>query len=250
MNAAAPSVWALVPARGGSKSIKLKNLVPLAGVPMLDFGVRAAQACSAIERVVVSSDHDAIAARARRLGAEVADRPAELATDDAGVVDVALEFLRRHPREDWPAILVLVQPTSPFLTPDHCTALIEAMMARPEARSGQTVTPIVHNHHAFNQRDVEDGLVQFRFPAERATGYNKQRKPALHVFGNLVAVRPEALEADAGFFAEPSVAVEVPRPYDIDVDTPDDLVLAEALLAAGAVDLPHMAAAREAASGA
>lgn len=237
MGRAAVTVWALVPARGGSKSIPLKNLLMLAGAPLIDYGVRAAAACPRVSRIICSTDHDAIARRAVELGIDVDRRPADLATDAAPVADVARELLGRIGAPD---ILLLVQPTSPFLLPEHIDALIDAMAADPSARSAQTVTPCPHNHHAWNQREVRNGRVRFRFAEERARAYNKQAKPALHVFGNLIAVRGAAILEGAGFFAEPSAAVEIPSPYDFDLDKPEDAAVAAAMLSCGIVRLPHM----------
>jgi CMP-N-acetylneuraminic acid synthetase len=231
------TVWALVPARGGSKSIPDKNLAPLLGVPLLDYGVRAAQCSGCFDRIVCSTDDDRIARRAADLGIDVDRRPAHLATDTAPVADVAVEFLRRAGAPD---LLFLVQPTSAFLLPEHIQGLLAALSADTTARSGQTVSACAHNQHAWNQREVEHGRVRFRFAAERARAVNKQAKPPLYVFGNLVAATPAALFDGAGFFAEPSAAVEIPRPYDFDVDVPLDLTVAEALLTAGLVSLPHM----------
>jgi len=219
----------------------MKNLVPLCGIPMLDFGIRAALAAARIDRVVCSTDKEAITLRAQHHGIEVIDRPAEFATDDASVVDVARHLLEQHECAEWPEVLVLIQPTSPFLLARHCDNLVSAMLNCPQARSGQTVVPVPHNHHAMNQRIVENGFVRFRSPEQRRASHNKQRKEKLHVFGNLVAARPEALMTETWFFAEPSVAIEIERPYDLDVDGTDDVILAEALITANAVDLPHMA---------
>jgi CMP-N-acetylneuraminic acid synthetase len=232
------TVWAVVPARGGSKSIPHKNLVRIAGVPLLDYGVKAVQASGAASRILCSTDDPAIADRARALGIEVDPRPAHLGGDDTLVADVLRELLGRAPAlPDW---VLLVQPTSPFLLPEHVTALLDAACARPEALSAQTVSPCVHNHHAWNQRRVGDGLVEFAFAAERARAQNKQAKPKLYVFGNLVAFRPAALDHPLGVFAPPSVAVAVERPYDFDLDTKEDVAIAEALIASGAVALPHL----------
>ncbi|MBM3556283.1 MAG: acylneuraminate cytidylyltransferase family protein, partial [Alphaproteobacteria bacterium] len=116
--------WGLVPARGGSKSIPYKNLVPLAGRPMLDYGVRAAQKSGRLARLFGSTDDDRIAARFAELGVEVDRRPTALATDDAAVADVARDFLirRRQAGDTLPEILALVQPTSPFLRPSDIVA--------------------------------------------------------------------------------------------------------------------------------
>lgn len=225
------TAWALVPARGGSKSIPKKNLAALGGRPMLDYGVMAAQASGRFARIVCSTDDGAIAERAQALGIEVDWRPAALATDEAAVADVVREFLGRQPQ--MPDILALIQPTSPFLLAAHVRELLDRMEADPEANSGQTVCPIPHNQHAWNQRVLEEGRVRFKFAEERRSAYNKQRKPKLYTFGNLVAVRPRALMAGADFFAEPSVAVEIAWPYNLDVDSADDLLLASALLQSG-----------------
>lgn len=245
------TIWAMVPARGGSKSIPGKNLIPLAGVPLLDYGIRAGKCSDRIDRIVCSTDDDAIAARARALGVDIAERPAELAGDETPVAEVARELLASERARgvsipDW---LVLIQPTSPFLIVSHIAALLDALAARSAARSGQTIVPVSHNHHAWNQRTVGDGLVTFRFANERRAAYNKQRKPVLYVFGNLIAVRPSALESGDDFFAEPSVGVEIERPYDFDLDGPDDVPVAEALIAHGVVRLPHMADAMSAMPG-
>jgi CMP-N-acetylneuraminic acid synthetase len=115
------------------------------------------------------------------------------------------------------------------------------MIKDSEAQSCQTITSCPHNHHAWNQREVVHGRVRFKFSAERASAYNKQLKPKLFVFGNLVAVRSVALQKGEGFFAEPSAAVDIPSPYDFDLDRPEDLTVAEALIHSRVVQLPHMA---------
>lgn len=231
-------VWGLVPARGGSKSIPYKNLVPVNGVPLLNYGIRAAQAAGCLERIVCSTDDERIAAHAVSLGIEVDRRPDHLATDEAAVADVARDFLLRRDESSRPDIIVLIQPTSPFLLPQHVRMLTERLLGDATANSAQTVAPVPHNHHAWNQRVVEGGHVRFQFEAEREAAYNKQKKPKLFVFGNLVAVRSSALLAGQAFFAKPSLSVEIAWPYDFDLDSQPDLTLAEAIIASGLVELP------------
>ena len=222
----------------------MKNLALLSGRPLLDYGVRAVQAANTrIDRIICSTDSDAIADRAVELGVEVDRRPAHLAGDDTPVADVGKELLERLGTSDSvPDILILVQPTSPFLLPVHVDSLAQAMIEDVHCRSGQTVTPVPHNFHAWNQRDFDAGRTRFHFAKERAAAYNKQRKPKLFTFANLVGARSAALLDGQDFFAEPSAALEVPWPYNLDVDTPQDLILAEALIASHAVDSPLRAA--------
>ncbi len=237
-------IWAFVPARGGSKSIPRKNLVSIADIPLIDYGVRAAQASGLFEHIVCSTDDEGIAGRAQTLGIAVDPRPAALTGDDIAVDEVVREFLERQPVDTAPDLLCLLQPTSPFLLPEHIGALLEAMTADPKANSGQTVAPLPHNHHAWNQRSFANGLVRFKFLEQRRAAYNKQRKESLFAFGNLVAARAQTILDGKGFFAEPSVGVTIAWPYNLDIDTEHDVKLAEAILAADLVVLPHMAKAR------
>jgi CMP-N,N'-diacetyllegionaminic acid synthase len=233
--------WGLVPARGGSKSIPLKNLAMLRGVPLLDYGVRAAVMSGVCDRLIGSSDDEQILDRFQLLGIEIDRRPAELATDDAAIADVARDLLQRLDPRGEVDLLVLVQPTSPFLRATDLQAVMRAIASDRQARSCQTIAPCPHNHHAWNQRELIDGYVRFAHRAERERAYRKQMKPARYVFGNLVAAKTSALRAGESFFAEPSIAVTIEAPYDLDVDTPVDLTVAEALLASGHISLPHMA---------
>src|ERR671933_1940916 len=109
-------ILGLIPARGGSKGIPGKNLAPLCGRPLLAWTVGAACAAGSLDRVVVSTDSDEIAAAARELGADVLERPAELARDDTPMRDVVLHALEELGR---PEVLALLQPTSPLRRAAH-----------------------------------------------------------------------------------------------------------------------------------
>ena len=104
---------AIIPARGGSKGIPLKNLQKVAGISLLARAINAAQASPSIDRVVVSTDHDGIAAEAVRAGAEVAHRPAEIAGDTATSESALIHTLSTLD-EDFD-ITVFMQCTSPFI---------------------------------------------------------------------------------------------------------------------------------------
>jgi CMP-N,N'-diacetyllegionaminic acid synthase len=228
-----PTAWALVPARGGSKSIPLKNLVPVAGMPLMSYGIHAALASGVFERIVCSTESAAIAEAAHDLGIEIDHRPAALCADDTPVADVAQEFLGRQARV--PDVLVLVQPTSPFLRPDDIRALLAALAADPECRSAHNVTPAPHNFHPWNAREVVDGRARFVFTKERSGAHNKQRKPKWFFFGNLVAARSDALIKGEGFFAPPIATLDVPLPCNSDLDQAVDIAMAEALIEKGLV---------------
>jgi CMP-N-acetylneuraminic acid synthetase len=236
------AAWGFIPARGGSKSIPLKNLALFGGRPLLDYCLLAAKSWPGFSRLILSTDSPEIAARGRRFSVEIHDRPAHLAGDDVPNNQVVLSFLRDLIERDLPLpeIMALLQPTSPFVLPEHIGLCAQSLLADAAAGSAQTVAPCPHNSHAYNQRIVVDGKVKFRFPEERRTAYNKQTKPPHFLFGNLLVFRSAAALAQGTIMAEPSLAVPISRPYDFDADSPEDFRLGSLLLAHGFVSLPHL----------
>jgi CMP-N,N'-diacetyllegionaminic acid synthase len=236
------AVWGFIPARGGSKSIPLKNLALLGGRPLLDYCILAARAWPGFSRLILSTDSPEIAGRGRRFNVEVHDRPANLARDDIPNKEVIFHFLRDLEEREGrvPEVMVLLQPTSPFVLPEHIDRCVQSLLADDSAGSAQTVVPCPHNCHAYNQRVVEDGKVRYRFPEERRLAYNKQTKPPLYLYGNLLVFRSSVAMAQANILAEPSLAVTINRPYEFDADSPEDFRFGSLIVAHGLVDLPHM----------
>jgi len=235
-----PSVhaWAFIPARGGSKSIPLKNMANLGGRPLLDYCVLAAKSSGCLERIVCSTEHPRIAERAAFHGIEHDNRPLDLCGDEVSTKAVLVEFLARN-ADQLPDLIFIVEPTSPFMRPQDITRLYDRMASDAGAVSGQTVAKPPHTHHAWNQREMKDGWVRFIFEQRKKVSA-KQNKPPLYVFGNLIACRASALLTGADVFAEPSAGVEIEWPYDVNIDHPQDLLLANILLGAGIVHLPHI----------
>lgn len=231
--------WALVPARGGSKSIPLKNIHPVAGRPLLSYCLRAARGSRHISRIICSTDHEAIKAVARTGGAEVLDRAPELSGDDVASIDVVLDALRRLAEQEGslPEVLALIQPTSIFLTPEHADEALSSLLSDTRAQSVQTVVRVPHHHHAFNQRRLSDdgAEVGFAFPERRKPPYNRQSKPVFYALGNFIATRVRSLLEGQGFFAGPSMPIEIPLLYGFDMDAPEDVPVAEAFLQTGLV---------------
>ena len=107
---------ALIPARGGSKGLPGKNIMPLAGKPVIAWSIEQALNSRCIDKVLVSTDSREIASIARKYGAEVPFlRPKALAADTSSTFDVishAVDFLRKQGEEfDY---IALVEPTSPL----------------------------------------------------------------------------------------------------------------------------------------
>lgn len=123
-------ILGITPARGGSKGIPRKNLKPIAGRPLLAWTIEAARASKLLDRYVVSTEDAEIAKVARENGAEVLDRPAVLATNEATTLSVLQHALAQIPAE----ILVLLQATSPIRDPDLIDRCIHRFLdTRPDS---------------------------------------------------------------------------------------------------------------------
>src|SRR5918911_4592310 len=163
-------VLGLIPARGGSKGIPGKNLAPLCGRPLVAWTIGAACAARSLDRVVVSTDSEEIAATARELGADVLERPAELARDGTPMRDVLLHALEELGR---PEVLVLLQPTSPLRRAEHVDGAV-ALLRETGADSVVSVAEVPHRYRPGPLMELEDGRLVPLGP----TPATRQEKPA------------------------------------------------------------------------
>ena len=102
---------AIIPARGNSKRLPRKNILPFAGKPLVQWSIEAALQCDFISKTVVSSDCPEILSISRLPGVDLHDRPKTLALDESSSVDVVLDVLKNYKKFSY---IVLLQPTSPL----------------------------------------------------------------------------------------------------------------------------------------
>lgn len=169
-------VLALIPARGGSKSIPKKNIYPLAGKPLIAWTIEAAKAAKKISRVIVSTDSEEIAAVAKNYGAETPFiRPAEYAEDltpDLPVFEHALAWLKDN--ESYiPDAIVHFWPTSPYRKPEDIDAAIMLLEQNPDASCVRSVTAPSQTPFKMWRRDKGTYLAPLlakEYPEEFAKG--------------------------------------------------------------------------------
>ena len=145
-------VLAVIPARGGSKGVPAKNLLPVGGVPLVARAVRECRAARLVTDVVVSTDDQAIAAAAREAGAEVVLRPAAIAGDTATSEAAVLHAVDAHEALHGAVVdvVLLVQCTSPFIVREDIDGVAGAIVENG-ADTAVTVAPF----HGFIWRDAE-----------------------------------------------------------------------------------------------
>jgi CMP-N,N'-diacetyllegionaminic acid synthase len=235
---AAPRVLGLVTARGGSRGIPGKNIRPLGGRPLIAWTLDSAAASGAFERIVVSTDDQAIAEVARAHGGDVPFlRPPELALDTTPhlpVVQHAVAWLAEH-QGYRPDLVMILQPTAPFRRPRDIRAAVSLLVER-RADSVMSVVPVDPHWHpllAF-QLDERGGLRLYVSgePVYRRVQRRQDLPPAFMKAGVIYLLRTELLfdPERPSLYGELTVphVIEDQR-YALDIDSPDDWSRAEAL---------------------
>jgi N-acylneuraminate cytidylyltransferase len=220
---------AVIPARGGSKGVRGKNLRPLAGRPLVAWTVDHVRRCARPIRVVVSTDDPAIAAVALESGAEVHGlRPACLSGDDAPTEPVLIHALDTTPECDSIRHVLLLQPTSPIRDDTTIDKAIEHYEST-RADSLVAVTEILP--FIWKGRpDRADPLYDINARPRRQDIGPAQRRFAEH--GTLYITAVEGLRASGNRLCG-QVAMYVLKPHEgLDIDTEFDLWLAERWLEA------------------
>ena len=236
-----PEILGILPARGGSKSIPKKNIARLGGKPLIAYIIDAMKRSQHITRVIVSTDDIEIAAVARDYGAEVPFmRPAEFAQDSSPTMPVlfhAAEWLEQH--EGYrPELMVLSQPTSPFTRTGQMDQAIELLKTDATATAVTTVIEVEHNYHPYNVRQINtDGSVTFMLSKEHDLFPTRQSKPAFYAFGNAYIFRYSTLTEQRSIYGRRCLPLVIDRLSAFDINDPHELVMAEAMLAAGAIKL-------------
>ena len=229
-------ILALIAARGGSKRLPGKNVRVLGGKPLIVWSIDAAKGIPEICAILVSTDDPAIAAIGLAAGALVPWlRPAELATDTASSVDVALHAL------DWYEArtgavdgLLLLQPTSPFRTQATVRKGIE-LFAKHDRQTVLGVSP-THAHPMWALK-MEGGCLA-PFMPEHGLGTRSQDLPPVYVAnGSFYLASPSELRATRSFAGAKTIPLLIESPQEaIDIDTEWDFKMAEAILSMDGLD--------------
>jgi N-acylneuraminate cytidylyltransferase len=231
-------VLALIPARGGSKSVPRKNIRPLAGRPLIAYSIAAGLASDTVTRLVVSTDDEEIAAISRSFGAQVPFlRPPALSQDDTPDLPVfhhALEWLAENEGYQ-PEILVQLRPTSPFRRVWHIDQAVYRLLERPEADAVRTVCIPFQNPFKM-WRIGQDGFMHPLVDLGIQEPYNLPRQSLPEVYwqtGYVDVVWADTILSKNSMTGERILPLVIDPGEWIDIDSPDDWRRAERLLESG-----------------
>jgi N-acylneuraminate cytidylyltransferase len=232
-------VLAIIPARGGSKSIPRKNILNFAGHPLLAYSIAAGLQAELVTRVIVSTDDQEIAEVGRCYGADVPFlRPAEYAQDntlDFPVFLHALEWLAEN--EDYhPEVVVQLRPTSPVRPLDCVDQAVQRLLDNPKADSVRGV--VTSGQNPFKMwRIEEDGVMKNILPVEGIDEpFNAPRQKLPQTYwqtGHIDAIRAGTILEKKSMSGDLILPLVIDVAYTVDIDTPRDWERAENLLRYG-----------------
>ena len=222
------NIISIIPARGGSKGIPRKNIRLINDRPLIYYSIEASKSCNLISETYVSTEDREIAEYSNIYGADVIERPLELASDESSSIDVilhALDYLESNGK--LPDAFVLLQPTSPLRT---STDIENAINLFVENDCDSLVSVCELDHQALLNFSLKgDYLIQNtdgRFFASR-----RQDMPTYYTLnGAIYITTPEFIRKNRSFYADKTIPYVMDRERSIDVDTPLDLKIVEFLL--------------------
>ncbi|WP_321494908.1 acylneuraminate cytidylyltransferase family protein [uncultured Desulfobacter sp.] len=216
---------AVIPARGGSKRLPRKNILPVLGRPMLHYPVKAALDSGCFDRVIVSTEDEEIRNIALGAGAEVMNRPDHLTRDQSTVAQVCLDVLARLSEHeeitsDW---FCCIYATAIFITPeDICSALA---MVEKDTRANCVMG--VSDFNLQPLQSLEKDAEGFLKPRWQECMLQSQFHPQLVASnGTLYWVRTKDFVQQKSFYTDKMLGYKIPWIRAIDLDTPGDYDIA------------------------
>ena len=213
------SILAIIPARGGSKGLPQKNILPLAGKPLIAWSIEAAKGSKYIDECIISTDSEDIRNIAKKHGGYA---PIDTLIHALGFFKKKLKVF------DY---LVLLEPTSPLRDEDDIDLAIETLNSKSDiADSIVGVTKVEAAHPAFDVKVNDKGLIE---PYETKSFKILRRQEITDLFyfeGSLYISNVEALLREKSFYHDKTLPFVMPRWKSLEIDEMLDLIAAEAFM--------------------
>lgn len=221
-------ICTLITARGGSKGIPRKNIKPLNGKPVVAYSIEPSLNCDLINGTYVTTEDKEISEVSKKIGAEVINRPQELAEDDSSSVDVILHSLDYLDKQrKLPDFFILLQPTSPLRVLEDIENSIQLFV---ENDCDALISVCKIDHSSMLSLTIEH---EFLVPTCNETFLNTRRQELPTYYspnGAIYITTPESLRKTRTFYPKKTIPYIMPKERSVDLDTPFDFKLAEFLL--------------------
>lgn len=220
----------IIPARGGSKGVKEKNIAKIAGKPLLAYTIEAAKKSSQIQEIIVSTDSQKIADIATEYGIkDYGKRPSWLATDTALTVDVVKYEIESFEKRNNCQIdaVILLQPTTPLRTAEDISAALETFK-RGDSKSLISVYDATHVHPEIMYRKEGSLLTPF---LGKSSCRRRQNFEPIYVRNGAIYIASRSLIIDqSSLICDFPAFYLMSRERSINIDEPFDLILTEFLI--------------------
>ncbi|MCF6212471.1 MAG: acylneuraminate cytidylyltransferase family protein [Flavobacteriaceae bacterium] len=221
-------ILAIIPARGGSKGIPDKNIIEVAGKPLITWTIEAALKSEFISKTIVSSDSDIILEMSKKYGTETIKRPANLASDSARSEPVMTHVLKQLKDENYDYVMLL-QPTSPLRTSDDIDAAVKTLVNTDATALISVYKPQHHPLKAFKTDDKGflKGLVSDEYPFTP-----RQKLPkTFYPNGAIYIVKTDVFLKTGKLFTAKTLPFEMSAEKSLDIDTKTDFEMLSKILA-------------------
>jgi N,N'-diacetyllegionaminate synthase len=221
-------VLSIIPARGGSKGLPRKNIAVLGGRPLIAYSIESALRSKWAGKVVVSTEDIEISKVSRRYGADVLDRPEELAKDESSTISVVMHVLKTLEEDGYvPEVVVLLQPTTPLRTSQDIDAAVDLFM---KSDCDSVVSVCEMGHSPYWSFEDKNGYLMPLFGEEYLHMRRQDLPPVYLPNGALFISRPEMLYRAKSFYSSRTLPYIMPPERSIDIDSATDLAEAELIL--------------------
>ena len=222
------NICTIITARGGSKGIPRKNIKSLNGKPVISYSIEPSLKCNLINNTYVTTEDKEIAEVSEKIGAEVIDRPYELAEDDSSSVDVvlhSLDYLEKN--KSLPDFFILLQPTSPLRIQQDIEKSIKLFN---ENECDALISVCELDHSSMLSLSLKNN---FLVPncSEKFLSTRRQELPTYYSpNGAIYITTPDSLRKTKTFYPKKTIPYVMPKERSVDLDTPFDFKLVEYLL--------------------
>lgn len=231
------NVLALIPARGGSKGLRNKNILDLAGKPMIQYTIDSAKKAKMVNNVVVSTEDPEITEVSERAEAYVIARPPEYSRDDSPIYP-ALRHAVRYLGDNesyHPEIVVWLQPNVPMREDTLIDDVVKKLIQNYESIDS-VVTVFEVDQHPETMKIIKDGILSWREKPRKVMYIRQELEKNYLLDGSVMAIKTKKLmeegheDTDAHFYMGRMIPYIHSFPYTLEIHSKEDLLLIECII--------------------
>lgn len=224
-------ILAIIPARGGSKGLPKKNIIELCGKPLIAWTIENALVSRYIDQIVVSTENQEIAEISKQYGAQVVERPQELARDDSPTIDAIFQVINWfEKRREYFDIIILLEPTSPLRKEKDIDNAIELFSENIDKADSLISVGEVHLENPHITKKIENGYLRPLIEIGKNVHQRQQLPKVFFPYGVIYLALTSALTEYKTFYQERTIPYFIERWQNYEIDDIYDFICIESIL--------------------